>query len=565
MPIERQRATIKYDNTESLIIQMKSNIIAQQMEIKHLQGVNEIHNNQEECGKQISNLFGDKKIVSCLVYGMTQTGKTGCMCSLIKNYVAKYEIPSENIYILGGLSDTEWEKDTKERMPQSMAAQVIHRAKLTKKFVDDEIRGKKNVLIIIDEIQLACQDGQTLNRIFKDSGFYDLDFLMDNDVKFVQFSATPDAHIDDIACWGAHSAKVKLEPGRGYYGAQQALEQGRVKQFKNLTDIKNVRALKSVIDENYHNKPLYHLIRVPNTRANKDGSNNQDIVISNFMKVFGSGFHYNCDYLKTKKDDINKILEQVPETYTFVFYCEILRAAKTQQKRYIGISYERYSESPDDSTILQASWGRMTGYDDNKISICYTNIPSLENYVKLWNNNMEFGPGIEWNTKTTRFNEHIGITASKKTTYNSVKNIDQLKDNYVEEPEKPTIEAIVSPDFDSFEETVRYGESKLRNVNGKMEPVIGKTKPRKPVNDINCRGFYEVNISGKMKVLSVEDVINYKQSTSGLNKAGGRYKIRPCYSNLEDPTTLEWRLVYFPIENDSSNESENEIITNNEP
>ena len=55
-------------------------------------------------------------------------------------------------------------------------------------------------------------------------------------------------------------------------------------------------------------------------------------------------------------------------------------------------------------------------YDDNKISICYTNIPSLENYVKLWNNNMEFGPGIEWNTKTTRFNEHSGITASNNNT-----------------------------------------------------------------------------------------------------------------------------------------------------
>ena len=28
-------------------------------------------------------------------------------------------------------------------------------------------------------------------------------------------------------------------------------------------------------------------------------------------------------------------------------------------------------------------------------------IKSLENYVKLWDNNMEFKEGIVWNTKTT--------------------------------------------------------------------------------------------------------------------------------------------------------------------
>ena len=45
------------------------------------------------------------------------------------------------------------------------------------------------------------------------------------------------------------------------------------------------------------------------------------------------------------------------------------------------------------STMIQGSFGRLTGYDDNGDSICYTNIQSLQNYVKLWDNNMDFKTG----------------------------------------------------------------------------------------------------------------------------------------------------------------------------
>ena len=72
--------------------------------------------------------------------------------------------------------------------------------------------------------------------------------------------------------------------------------------------------------------------------------------------------------------------------------------------------------------MIQGSFGRLTGYDHNGDSICYTNIPSLQNYVKLWDNNMEFKEGIEWNTKTTQYDNNDKITYSTGT-FNSVKNI----------------------------------------------------------------------------------------------------------------------------------------------
>ena len=63
---------------------------------------------------------------------MTQTGKTGCMTALIQHYILSYNIPIDNIYIITGLSDKEWKKDTKNRMPDSISARVFHRANLSK-------------------------------------------------------------------------------------------------------------------------------------------------------------------------------------------------------------------------------------------------------------------------------------------------------------------------------------------------------------------------------------------------------------------------------------------------
>ena len=46
-----------------------------------------------------------------------------------------------------------------------------------------DIINKKNILVIMDEIQIACKDDQTINKIFKECGFYDLDFPFEKDIK----------------------------------------------------------------------------------------------------------------------------------------------------------------------------------------------------------------------------------------------------------------------------------------------------------------------------------------------------------------------------------------------
>ena len=537
----KQRTTIEYELKELHIIQKETLILSEQIEVNSLKGINIMHENQKKCGKVVGNIFNNKSIINCLVYGMTQTGKTGCMSALIQYFILANNIPIDNIYIITGLSDKEWKKDTKDRMPDSINSRVLHRANLPKTFVRG-IREKQNSLIIMDEIQIACEDNQTIHKIFEECEFYDLDFLLENDIKLIQFSATPDGNMNDILDWKHHSAKVKLEPGESHYGPKQAIEQDRIKQFKDLTNIENVKELQKDIEKTFTNS-RYNLVRVPNKKENKDGTNNQSKVINNIKEVFGKkNYMYNENYLKTKKEDINKILKEKPEKHTFIFYCEILRCAKTQNKQYIGITYERYVSNPNDSSIIQGSFGRLTGYDDNGDSICYTNIASLDNYIQLWENNMEFKKGIKWNTKTTRYNEKDDITYSTGT-FNSVKHIEQLKDGCSEKLKEdrgePTIEKFYKEPGQN--EGIEWFKNKLKDIFGGKGP--NKTQK-------NENGYY-IRPLGKSKdrkdVLSTTKLHKYRKWNLDRDSSKKRtqYTWFPCYSDTKDKNTLEWWLIYY--------------------
>ena len=62
-----------------------------------------------------------------------------------------------------------------------------------------------------------------------------------------------------------------------------------------------------------------------------------------------------------------------------------MRCAITLKKTYLGILYEGCPKCiAHDTTIIQGLLGRATGYDDNGISIIFTNIESINKYQILW-------------------------------------------------------------------------------------------------------------------------------------------------------------------------------------
>jgi len=529
--IHIKRFRCEYTLKEQKVIELRKKIILNELEILDLDGVSVIHDNQELIAYQVVTAFKDRKIINVMVVSKTQSGKTGSMCATIKKYLedAGNLIPIENIYIITGVSSCEWKEQTKERLPASVQSRVFHRCDLPNTFVD-ELKDKKNILIIMDEIQVAAKKGQTIYKSFQAAGLLDKQTLYENDVKILEYTATPDGTIYDLMKWNDASKKILASVGDGYIGSFELLNKGRVKQYKNLCGnddndnfdeeiLDNVREIKEVVDR--FSRPLYHIIRTKNGIY-------QDNTIKNFKTVFGT-----TDYKFIKYDresdivDINNTLKNSPNKHTIIFIKEMLRCAKTLSKEFIGVVYERYSNNPDDASIIQGLVGRMTGYDDNSFTICFTNIDTIERYEKLWKKNFEDNT-IKWNSKTTKFKNGI---LSGQNTFNDPQNYDGFStDSDTEDDKEPVINK-----FKTQEEAKRYYISHLKDTLGGRGP-----------NTVhhNGDGFYEATIRETKKVYSSKEI--YTNRNCNI-KNGAGYGFRACYENINDKSTLQWWLIHKKI------------------
>lgn len=525
-----KRQTIGYDANAREIMELEKQTILSQIKLGILRGTSFIHDNQRQMGSTLTSMLMDRKLINIMIVALTQSGKTGCMIALIKYYLHHPDntIPIENIYILTSLSSKAWMKQTKSRMPDSLQDRVYHRNNLTTKFVED-IKGKQNCLVIMDEIQIAAKKGQTLNKTFEKACFYDLQFLLKNDIKIIEFTATPDGTIYDVDQWGEHSAKITMEPGEGYTSCFDLLKSGRVKEYKDLcsydkktekcdhkiTD-KNITEIKTDIDG--FQKPMYHIIRTPNDPLSKE-------VIANFKRIFGNDMEYSVFNSQSETVYINDILKNTPATHTFIFIKETLRCAITLNKTNLGILYERRPKtSPHDSTMMQGLLGRNTGYDDNGISIVFTNGESIEKYKELWDSGFDVKT-VKWKSKTTKFKNN---KLSSKNTFVSPIFVDGLEiknDGFVETNNKiPTIKFKNQDDAGPFfKELGKCG----------YEGSIPQKKHQ------NSDGFYLSTIKKEEKVWSHAEI------AAGLyiGSSNNNYRYFPCYKDPKAQSTLEWWLI----------------------
>ena len=256
------------------------------------------------------------------------------------------------------------------------------------------------------------------------------------------------------------------------------------KKLENLIKkyLKNIEEIKNDIDT--YSNPLYHIIRT------KNGSE-QDLTINNFKQIFDiENFEFIKYDRESEIEDINKTLSIKPEKHTFIFIKEMLRCAKTLEKIFIGILYDRHSKNPDDASIIQGLAGRDTGYDNNGISICYTNIDSIERYEKLWNSNFE-DTSIKWNSKKTKYTNGI---LSGKNTFNDPIEYDGFS---IADDDNGETKTIHIERCKTQEEVKEYYNLTLKSKLKGRDP--NKIKP-------NENGYYEATIRSNKKIYTFYEI-----------------------------------------------------------
>ena len=540
-----ERVRVEYTERELEDMEDSKAIIFSEMRRQIRNGIIEIYDNQYSIAKRVVSAFRDRKIINVMVVAKTQSGKTGSMYATIKYFLEEENIPVENIYIITGLSSREWKKQTKERLPNSISQDnVFHRNELAE--FADKIKGKKNILIIMDEIQIASTDKQTIFKSFQRAEQSSKLTLYENDVKILEYSATPNGTIYDLERWGDASEKILADPGAGYVGSYDLYNQKRVRDCEELytndkTDTKkesekrisdNIGKIKWDLEDNYPDTDQrYHLIRTRSGPA-------QAIIIANFKKIFGVKEYVYINYDQTSEiKDINNTLENKPEKHTFIFIKEMLRCAKTLSPKYIGICYERYTGEPDDSVIIQGFIGRLTGYKDNSVSICYTNIKSIIKYEAYWNSNFEEDVG--WKSMTTKRDKNGILKEANTFNKMGISTDDSDEGSTTDEP-APIVEPTIVK-RQEHQDIRNYYKDVLQN---KIKEKTGKngSGPRKKTEDDKIDGFYHANIRGTKRVYSFDEIFRERRCNV-VNGAG--YICHPCYKDTSDPSTLEWWLIHY--------------------
>lgn len=349
----------------------------------------QIFQNQKEFGENMCRAFLDLSIFAVMAVAPTQSGKTGSMISACLQMCKHPQIQQdpEKVFVLTGHSSKDWVLQTKKRFPDVVGVNVYHRNTLDK-FVQHVVNlgeHKRNILIFIDEVQYASMPRQCLYRVFQKCGFLNLSEIYTKNIKLVFVSATPDGIMVDMGKWSHGCKTIFMTPGESYVSVEKLQSQGQLCHYGELWDRfdsmteDNIRDVFETIDAEYGENHRYHIIRTARGIKHK-------MTIENFeecSKIRQRNVEYKFVSESNSKIHMLKMLEKKPRIHTFIFIKDKLRCAQTIHKEYIGIMYERYTETPNDSTIIQGLVGRMTGYHDNFDAIIYTNLRTVDKYIKM--------------------------------------------------------------------------------------------------------------------------------------------------------------------------------------
>jgi hypothetical protein len=324
-----------------------------------------VFDNQKEAACEIFDHFYDG-VMAVTLLALPQVGKTGVMLWI--SYLMTtmddddFVINPKNVYIISGMNDIDWQKQTKDSFPVALNEHVYTRSDFNKIHT---LNSLENALIIIDECHIAAEERQQLSKKLDAAGLNNPASLQDKKVRILQVSATP-AHtlFNAERIWGESHAVVRLIPSPRYIGFEQLLAADRIMDTSGMTPVQLFAEIKNCIDLVYKT-PKYHIIRL----GRGDSSTFYEMVTTNswIVKTHNSQSRVDTDVL----------FETPPLRQTFLVIKGFWRAGKRLNDQNIGIMYEGPSNIPDANVVAQSLAGRACGNDkqipggDSPIIYCH--------------------------------------------------------------------------------------------------------------------------------------------------------------------------------------------------
>ena len=515
---------------------------------KHKAGGKLVYDSQKMMAVGIcEQLWTTHTLVITLVAQM-QWGKTGVLLEVAYKCAThpSKSISPENVIILTGLSDQEWKEQTQDRMMRDFKVWMRQDVKNHIEILSS----LRNGLIIIDECHFASSENTVLQQTLLQSGLLDLEQLEERNIRIIQTSATPDNILLDSKTFEntsddeedqenpkdrKHRHKTlipDLTDSPTYVGLAEIKKDGRLKQVLDLTKTTRVEILIDHMKK--FETPKYHIIRVPNS------SKTQPIVIDNLVKAsISAGFATPLNHNgKEPLEDVDTLLNQVPEKHTIILIKDLWRQAKTFTDTNIGIVHERLCHNKSNSAEAQGLAGRLCGHHKQRgdqAPYLYCDLDSVNRYIELFTHGFNYlRPGINWRSGTLVTRN--GVVRKKANSYAG----DLAADDQVVVISPPLVEPHIEKLKTEEEVKEYYRQLKLRFPEKFPDSSRGPNK--RSFLNTNSRGFYEATIRSVRKVYSTKEMWNERRCNI---RNGAGYGLRPCYTDTSDPRTLEWWFIYY--------------------
>ena len=349
-----------------------------------------VYPNQKEKGIEIHTAFL-MGVSLVMLIASPQWGKTGCATYLMYLMTTHNDeetmIHPDNVFIITGMSDKDWREQTQVRMLPIFRVRVYHRNDLHKMI--NEIRNKRDCLIIIDECHFGTGTEQTLHDCLRASGLLDLHTLIQNNIKILCISATPGNTLVDAERWGSeHQKTIIAECGPKYTSFRTLLDENRVKSTIDLKDKDEVKQMLDDIEKRW-TTPRYHIIRSSDAQLKVL---KQQVIKRGYL----SSIHNSSN--RITKETLDMMLSTQPAKHHFIYIKSFWRAAKTLPDTYIGICYEK---TADYTVASQGLGGRLLGYEKQNgefAPLLYTNELAIQEYVNWFNNGCNYYMSKKYNT-----------------------------------------------------------------------------------------------------------------------------------------------------------------------
>lgn len=489
-----------------------------------------IFDNQKEDATMICEQFHKTDIRVISVVKRTKVGMDGLMIEIAKNMCThpdnNFVLHRENVFFITAMSNISWENDMKDKIPTCFKDNVYHHGKLQK--LKTKLKTIKNAIIINDEIDSGDKEGQKLHLILKESEILDINYMKENNIRFIFVSATMINELRNLYKWGDKHYTYYMTIPETYIGHKDFLQLGIIQEYYPIND--NESAEKWVQEDILQNYGLDYRVHIIRTDEKNKGFI-LDACIRNNIKFKNHTSNDRITY-----EELKHIFNNISNHLVIAVKGFYRRAnlIPNEWKKKIGATHERYVKKYDTNVQVQGLPGRMTGYwkqeilNGHKTGPHRTSIDAINEYENFYENP----------NKEIKYN-----TSGSKKIFLHPKNIKNLK---------PKNDSETKVDEDKYR--IYDNEDILKNVCRILDYDYRPTKN-------NSDGFKETSLNRKKEVVSLTNAISKVHTAYGTNNGVKTWRTYyPCYVDINNNETLRFVLIIRP--DTDINKVKNEIDIN---